>query len=149
MAHDRPCSPVSRTRIAVKPIKYPSATGVSPPPTAPTTGKASSTTIASRISVPAITPRKLFHGSGALRLSGGLSRGITTEQRACGPGGDYRSGDHDAGSAENASPSASGVVDQRGRGFDCGTQVFGGDHPVGSERLLRDQRQRLDIQRTR
>src|ERR1700754_4080737 len=139
MAHDRPCRPASRISTAANPNRYVRVPALSPPPTAPTTGSASSTTIASRISVPAVTPRKLFHGSGFDPPGGGAGAV---------PRGDHRTGDDDACSGKGLVLGV-GVVDQRGGGIDGVAQAFGGDHPIGPEVLLRDQRQRFHVRCSR
>ena len=102
------------------PMRKPPLSHVSPPCETETTGSASSTTMASRISVPAMTPRKLFHGSGRRRRAsvagGSLIRGsrpnsvraapaVTTDPVMTMP----RAGEPVV---------VAGLLDQRGRGLD-------------------------------
>ena len=74
--------------------------------------------MASRISVPAMTPRKLFHGSGGAGCGrpGSLTR-VPSEQGARRARGDDRAGDDDARCRTNAVVVAR-LLDQCGGGLD-------------------------------
>src|SRR6185312_3914386 len=173
IAHGRPWTPPRSTSTIANPIRYPAVRGVNPWWAAATTGSASSTTMASSISVPAMTPRKLFQGSGpfagagcsvivvtpppALRAGGPTacegrtptrrrgSFGVLSEQRARGAGGDDRTGDHHARAAEPFALVA-GLLDERRGGFDRVGECGRGDHPLRPEPLLGAQGQRFDVE---
>ena len=109
--------------------------------------------MASRISVPAMTPRKLFHGSGVagrrrLRLArfarsrrvpsrtgSAAAPAVTTEPVMTDP----------TPRRPRTRRLVAGLLDQRGGGLDGVGQRRRGDHPLRAEALLGEQRQRLDV----